>query len=144
MFPFFAFVYTTSHFKGMIESFEQIRSIFTVKAFNLSNGAYLPGVKALSSKQVEILTVYNKNIERLKIIKSLQKISKKSLEVIDENFLNTEKELIKKLKELNKNELHNSFIQLYKMNNSSLILQILNKYFKLVLPFYTYLFNFRT
>ena len=25
------------------------------------------------------------------------------------------------------------------MNNSSLILQILNKYFKLVLPFYTYL-----
>ena len=133
------FVYTTSHFKGMIESFEQIRSIFTVKAFNLSNGAYLPGVKALSSKQVEILTVYNKNIERIKIIKSLQKISKKSLEVIDENFLNTEKELIKKLKELNKNELHNSFIQLYKMNNSSLILQILNKYFKLVLPFYTYL-----
>ena len=40
---------------------------------------------------------------------------------------------------MNKNELHNSFIQLYKMNNSSLILQILNKYFKLVLPFYTYL-----
>lgn len=101
------FVYTNRHFKGMIESFEQIRSIFNIKAFNLSNGAYLPGIKALSSKQVEILAVYNKNIERLKIMKSLQEIlnkyfklilpfycyskeinEKKSMKILEINFFN--------------------------------------------------------
>lgn len=132
------FVYTTSHFIGMIKSFEEIKNIFNVKAFNLSNGAYLSGIKPLKSHDVKISIPYDKNIEKDIIKKNFKKISKKSFNLSEKKFLDKERRLIEKLKELNEDDLYNNFLFLYKENSTSLILQILNKYFRLVLPFYYY------
>ena len=53
-------------------------------------------------------------------------------------MINDEKDLIEQLKNLDKLELYSNFVNIYKKNENSLLLQILNRYFLLVLPYYNY------
>lgn len=129
------FVYTTNHFKAMIDCFVNIKN--NVNAYNLSDGAFLDGIQPLNPKSLSfstLHTIYNETILK----KGLQAISKNYFTTKELKEINNEKDLIKNLKNLNKSELYLDFMAIFNKNENSLLLQILNKYFLLVLPYYNY------
>ena len=130
-------VYTTNHFKGMIDSFENIANNFNIDAFNLSDGAFLEGIKPLHTSNLSFSEVYVPDNEII-LKKSFEGISKNSFTILELKLIENEKNLILRLKNLNESELYVDFLEIYKNNENSLILQILNKYFLLVLPYYNY------
>ena len=131
------FVYTTNHFKGMIDSFVKMKNDFNVNAYNLSDGAFLDGIKPLKPSNLSFNSLYTTNNEII-LKKGFRKISKNDFTTLELSLLNNEKALIQLLKNLDKLELYTNFMNLYKKNENSLLLQILNKYFLLVLPYYNY------
>ena len=134
---FRSFVYTTNHFKGMIDSFVKMKNDFNVNAYNLSDGAFLDGIKPLKPSNLSFNSLYTTNNEII-LKKGFRKISKNDFTTLELSLLNNEKALIQLLKNLDKLELYTNFMNLYKKNENSLLLQILNKYFLLVLPYYNY------
>lgn len=131
------FVYTTNHFKGMIDSFVKMKNDFSVNAYNLSDGAFLYGIKPLKSSKLSFNSLNTTNNEII-LKKKFQKISKNDFTTLELSLINNEKGLIEQLKDLDKLELYSNFVNLYKKNENSLLLQILNRYFLLVLPYYNY------
>ena len=134
---FRSFVYTTNHFKGMIDSFVKMKNDFNVNAYNLSDGAFLDGIKPLKPSNLSFNSLYTTNNEII-LKKGFRKISKNDFTTLELSLLNNEKALIQLLKNLDKLELYTNFMNLYKKNENSLLLQILNRYFLLVLPYYNY------
>lgn len=133
------FVYATSHFKLMIDSFYKIKDNFKVNAYNLSDGAFLEGIIPLKSSQIISNNIKKDELLVLKLKNFLLSISKNSFDSSEVKYLENELSLIDKLKYLDKTDLYKDFEKVYINNKSSLILQILNKYFLLVLPYYSYL-----
>ena len=131
------FVYTTNHFKGMIDSFVKMKNDFNVNAYNLSDGAFLDGIKPLKPSNLSFNSLYTTNNEII-LKKGFRKISKNDFTTLELSLINNEKGLIEQLKDLDKLELYSNFVNLYKKNENSLLLQILNIYFLLVLPYYNY------
>ena len=134
---FRSFVYTTNHFKGMIDSFVKMKNDFNVNAYNLSDGAFLDGIKPLKPSNLSFNSLYTTNNEII-LKKGFRKISKNDFTTLELSLINDEKGLIEQLKNLDKLELYSNFVNIYKKNENSLLLQILNKYFLLVLPYYNY------
>ena len=134
---FRSFVYTTNHFKGMIDSFVKMKNDFNVNAYNLSDGAFLDGIKPLKPSNLSFNSLYTTNNEII-LKKGFRKISKNDFTTLELSLINDEKDLIEQLKNLDKLELYSNFVNIYKKNENSLLLQILNKYFLLVLPYYNY------
>ena len=134
---FRSFVYTTNHFKGMIDSFVKMKNDFNVNAYNLSDGAFLDGIKPLKPSNLSFNSLYTTNNEII-LKKGFRKISKNDFTTLELSLINNEKGLIEQLKDLDKLELYSNFVNLYKKNENSLLLQILNRYFLLVLPYYNY------
>ena len=134
---FRSFVYTTNHFKGMIDSFVKMKNDFNVNAYNLSDGAFLDGIKPLKPSNLSFNSLYTTNNEII-LKKGFRKISKNDFTTLELSLLNNEKALIQLLKNLDKLELYSNFVNIYKKNENSLLLQILNRYFLLVLPYYNY------
>ena len=134
---FRSFVYTTNHFKGMIDSFVKMKNDFNVNAYNLSDGAFLDGIKPLKPSNLSFNSLDTTNNDII-LKKAFEKISKNDFTTLELSLLNNEKALIQLLKNLDKLELYTNFMNLYKKNENSLLLQILNKYFLLVLPYYNY------
>ena len=134
---FRSFVYTTNHFKGMIDSFVKMKNDFNVNAYNLSDGAFLDGIKPLKPSNLSFNSLYTTNNEII-LKKGLRKISKNDFTTLELSLINDEKDLIEQLKNLDKLELYSNFVNIYKKNENSLLLQILNRYFLLVLPYYNY------
>ena len=58
---FRSFVYTTNHFKGMIDSFVKMKNDFNVNAYNLSDGAFLDGIKPLKPSNLSFNSLYTTN-----------------------------------------------------------------------------------
>ena len=131
------FVYTTNHFKGMIDSFVKMKNDFNVNAYNLSDGAFLDGIKPLKPSNLSFNSLYTTNNEII-LKKGFRKISKNDFTTLELSLINDEKDLIEQLKNLDKLELYSNFVNIYKKNENSLLLQILNRYFLLVLPYYNY------
>ena len=131
------FVYTTNHFKGMIDSFVKMKNDFNVNAYNLSDGAFLDGIKPLKPSNLSFNSLYTTNNEII-LKKGFRKISKNDFTTLELSLINDEKGLIEQLKNLDKLELYSNFVNIYKKNENSLLLQILNRYFLLVLPYYNY------
>ena len=131
------FVYTTNHFKGMIDSFVKMKNDFNVNAYNLSDGAFLDGIKPLKSSKLFFNSLNTINNEII-LKKAFRKISKNDFTTLELSLINDEKGLIEQLKNLDKLELYSNFVNIYKKNENSLLLQILNRYFLLVLPYYNY------
>ena len=75
-------VYTSSHFKNMITSFYDIENEYYTKSYNLSDGAYLAGCKALRSKDIKIKNNYNKKDLRKELINEYSKNALHNLLVI--------------------------------------------------------------
>ena len=134
---FRSFVYTTNHFKGMIDSFVKMKNDFNVNAYNLSDGAFLDGIKPLKPSNLSFNSLYTTNNEII-LKKGFRKISKNDFTTLELSLINDEKGLIEQLKNLDKLELYSNFVNIYKKNENSLLLQILNRYFLLVLPYYNY------
>ena len=134
---FRSFVYTTNHFKGMIDSFVKMKNDFNVNAYNLSDGAFLDGIKPLKPSNLSFNSLYTTNNEII-LKKGFRKISKNDFTTLELSLINDEKDLIEQLKNLDKLELYSNFVNIYKKNENSLLLQILNRYFLLVLPYYNY------
>ena len=134
---FRSFVYTTNHFKEMIDSFVKMKNDFNVNAYNLSDGAFLDGIKPLKPSNLSFNSLYTTNNEII-LKKGFRKISKNDFTTLELSLLNNEKALIQLLKNLDKLELYTNFMNLYKKNENSLLLQSLNKYFLLVVPYYNY------
>jgi hypothetical protein len=135
------FVNTTSHFKGMIECFDEIKDNYVIEAFNLSNGAFLPGIKPLEVKKCFLNEVLNKELAKEEIHLTLLDISKNHLSELENKIINDDLSVLEKFEKLELSSIYNNFNSL-KKNESSLLIQILNKYFKLVLPWYYYLKEF--
>ena len=131
------FVYTTNHFKGMIDSFVKMKNNFSINAYNLSDGAFLDGIKPLKPSNLSFNSLYTTNNEII-LKKGFRKISKNDFTTLELSLINDEKGLIEQLKNLDKLELYSNFVNIYKKNENSLLLQILNRYFLLVLPYYNY------
>ncbi len=134
---FRSFVYTTNHFKEMIDSFVKMKNDFNVNAYNLSDGAFLDGIKPLKPSNLSFNSLYTTNNEII-LKKGFRKISKNDFTTLELSLINDEKDLIEQLKNLDKLELYSNFVNIYKKNENSLLLQILNRYFLLVLPYYNY------
>ena len=121
----------------MIDSFVKMKNDFNVNAYNLSDGAFLDGIKPLKPSNLSFNSLYTTNNEII-LKKGFRKISKNDFTTLELSLINDEKDLIEQLKNLDKLELYSNFVNIYKKNENSLLLQILNKYFLLVLPYYNY------
>lgn len=117
------FVYTTSHFKGMIDCFEEIKKDFKVNAFNLSSGAYLPGIIPFKIENIEIDITKNDNFN---VILNDLLISISKIDLVETEL----KEIAKDIDSLSENT---------NLDSNTLLTQILKKYFNLVSPYYNYL-----
>lgn len=121
----------------MIDSFVKMKNDFNVNAYNLSDGAFLDGIKPLKPSNLSFNSLYTTNNEII-LKKGFRKISKNDFTTLELSLINDEKDLIEQLKNLDKLELYSNFVNIYKKNENSLLLQILNRYFLLVLPYYNY------
>ena len=129
-------VYTNSHFKNMITSFYDIENEYSTKSYNLSDGAYLAGCKALRSKDIKIKNNYNKKNLTKELIKEYVKESKDLLSKKDKKILKENFDFLIELKNLNKNNIYLDFIKKYSKKQELILAQILNNYFILINPYY--------
>lgn len=132
-------VLTTNHFYGMINSFKDLLNSNEINSYNLSNGAYLPGIEPLSIKNIKIPNDIPKDEFKKIVLSLLNKICKNEITIEEEKDLNKEKKIIQEFSNFDEKGLYLSYQNfINKKNSNSLIFQIINKYFDLISPYYSY------
>ena len=132
-------VLTTNHFYGMINSFKDLLNSNEINSYNLSNGAYLPGIEPLSIKNIKIPNDIPKDEFKKIVLSLLNKICKNKITIEEEKDLNKEKKIIQEFSNFDEKGLYLSYQNfINKKNSNSLIFQIINKYFDLISPYYSY------
>lgn len=114
------------------------------KIYNLSNGAYFKNTTPLEINNLQIESCEDINKIMLKdfLLSSLNQINKQHLNNLDIKEIQKEQKILKKMSSFNnEKDFLKSFRTLQKKFPSSIIINILDKYFKLILPYYTFLKN---
>jgi hypothetical protein len=112
------------------------------KIYNLSDGAYFKNTTPLEIKNLLLGNSENIDKSMLKdfLLNSLKKINKQHLNSLDIKEIQKERKILKKLSSFkNEKDFIKDFKTLQKNFPSSIIINILDKYFKLILPYYTFL-----
>lgn len=123
---------------NMIEVMNEVISKFDDKTaiFNLSHGAKFDGAQPCKIEKINYQQ-YNKDAINKQIFTHLKQLSKSSFSKIDLQDLYHEKLLIAQLQKLNNSdEIYEEFLNIFHQNPTSLVLQIIEKYFKLTRPYY--------
>lgn len=114
------------------------------KIYNLSDGAYFKNTTPL---EIENLPLENsENIDKSMVkdflLSSLKQINKQQLNTLDIKEIQKERKILKKLSLFNNIEdFFTNFKNLEKTISYSIVINILDTYFKLILPYYTFLKN---
>lgn len=108
-----------------------------MKVYNLSDGAFFQNSIPLKISNININEIINKNLFKEKLIFNLKNISKQNLNSLDINEIQKEKKILKKFN--SSSNIIKDFEELKRKFPSSLIINILDKYFKLIFPYYTFL-----
>jgi hypothetical protein len=129
---------TFREYLEMIESAEDIifkHSEF-VKVYNLGNGAYFKGATPLKIKELKSnLKKIDKEILDIKLFESFKKISKQKLEEIDIKDISKEKKILKKLNTIKIENFYKEFKIVFEKYPNSMICNIFDRFFKLILPY---------
>lgn len=135
---------TFREYLEMIESAEEIilkHSEFS-KIYNLGSGAYFKGATPLKIENLKSnLEKIDKEILNKEIFESFKKISKQKLEDIDLKDIQKEKKVLKKLNNIKIENFHNEFKIVFEKYPNSMICNIFDRFFKLVLPYSNILEN---
>ena len=129
---------TFREYLEMIESAEDI--IFKhseyVKVYNLGDGAYFKGAIPLKIEELKSnLEKIDKEILDIKLFESFKKISKQNLEEIDIKEIIKEKKVLKKLNSIKIEKFHQEFKIVFEKYPNSMICNIFDRFFKLILPY---------
>ncbi|HJE03666.1 hypothetical protein AAX26_00592 [Aliarcobacter thereius] len=129
---------TFKEYLEMIESAENI--IFEhfefVKVYNLGDGAYFKGATSLKIEKLKSnLEKIDKKKLNIELLENLKKISKQTLEEIDIKDIQKEKKVLKKLNNIKIENFHNEFKMVFKKYPNSMICNIFDRFFKLILPY---------
>jgi hypothetical protein len=114
------------------------------KIYNLSDGAYFKNITPL---KIENLLLENSaDIDKIMLkdflLSSLKQINKQQLNSLDIKEIQKERKILKKLSSFNHIEdFFTNFKNLEKTISYSIVINILDNYFKLILPYYTFLKN---
>ncbi len=114
------------------------------KIYNLSDGAYFKNTTPLEIRNLHLEN--NKDINKLILkdflVNSLKQINKQRLNNLDIKEIQKEQKILKKLSSFrDEKDFIKNFNILQKNFPFSIIINILDKYFKLILPYYTFLKN---
>lgn len=112
--------------------------------YNLSDGAYFRNTTPLKIENLPLENSENIDKSMLKdfLLSSLKQINKQHLNNLDVKEIQKERKILKKLSSFNKIEdFLKNFKNLEKTISYSIIINILDNYFKLILPYYTFLKN---
>lgn len=112
------------------------------KIYNLSNGAYFKNTTPLEIKNLylENSEDINKPILKDFLQSSLRQINKQNFNNLDIKEIQKEQKILKRLSLINnEKDFLKNFNTLQKNFPSSIIINILDKYFNLILPYYTFL-----
>lgn len=115
------------------------------KIFNLSNGAYFKNTISIKSSEIKLeKESINKTLFKNNLKKQLQLISKERLELksfLEEKF-QIEKEILSEINNLLKdNYFFEYFDKIQLKYPNSMSINILKKYFQLILPYHNFLKN---
>ncbi|QKF68392.1 motility accessory factor [Arcobacter venerupis] len=112
--------------------------------YNLSDGAYFRNTTPLEIKNLPLENSADIDKIMLKdfLLSSLKQINKQQLNALDIKEIQKERKILKKLSSFNKIEdFLKNFKNLEKTISYSIVINILDNYFKLILPYYTFLKN---
>lgn len=135
---------TLLEYKEMIEEidekFQHLNNKFRI--YNLSNGAYFKNTIPLKAKEIKIKEKIDKNLFQNEFLLNLNSISKQNLNDIFIKEFDKEREILIKLNSLEKNiSYFDEFKNIQKKYPNSISVNILEKYFKLILPYYRFIKN---
>lgn len=133
---------TFLEYKEMIEEinnkFELLNKEFEI--YNLSNGAYFNNTIPIDVSQIQIKNKIDKDLFKIKFINALEQISKQELNDVDFKSIQVEKRIIKKLYSLNLEKDFFKNFEKVKINYlNSIVINIIEKYLKLILPYYNFI-----
>lgn len=135
---------TFLEYTEMIENLSDIAAYYrNIAIYNLSNGAYFQNTTPKFPQDIEPSLPLDKQLFNSSFIQQLLSIYKQDLSINDINALKKEKKILKKLcsYEIDHSTIYKEFIQLKKSFQTSLIINILDKYFNLINPYYFFMTN---
>lgn len=131
------FMEYTEMIEEINEKFKLLNNDF--KIYNLSNGAYFSSTIPTKTSEINIDKNIDKSHQKETLLISLNSLCKEKLELIYINDFKKEKKVLNKLTPLEKNlTFLKKFEQIEQKYPYSIIINILNKYFKLILPYYNF------
>ena len=133
---------TLLEYKEMIEEidekFQHLNNKFSI--YNLSNGAYFKNTIPLKAKEIKIKEKIDKNLFQNKFLLNLNSMTKQKLNDIFIKEFDKEREILIKLNYLEKSiSFFDEFKNIQQKYPDSISLNILEKYFKLILPYYKFI-----
>ncbi|CAM3830087.1 6-hydroxymethylpterin diphosphokinase MptE-like protein [Arcobacter cloacae] len=135
---------TLMEYKEMIEEINEKFSFINdnLKIFNLSNGAYFNNTISLRASKLKIDEVVNKDIFKELFLEKLHSILEKNInEKFKKNFAK-ENKILSEVRNIDKNiNFYKNFKDIQQKYPNSISLDILEKYLKLILPYYNLLRN---
>ena len=114
------------------------------KIYNLSNGAYFENTIPLKPENIKLknCVTINKELFKNYLLNSLKQINKQNLNTLDIKDIQKEQKILKKLSSFNKKkDFIKNFRILQRSFEYSIIINIFDKYFKLILPYYSFIEN---
>ena len=135
---------TLLEYKEMIEEidekFQHLNNKFRI--YNLSNGAYFKNTIPLKVKEIKIKEKIDKNLFKNEFLLDLNGITNQKLNDIFIKEFNNERKILIKLNSLEKDILFfDKFKNIQGEYPNSISVNILEKYFKLILPYYKFIKN---
>lgn len=129
---------TFREYLDMIDSAQEIilKHKNYLKVYTLGFGAYFKGSTPLKIEEIkDDLEKLNKELLTNDFLQNLQNISKRNLEDIDKKDIEKEKKVIKKLNTIKIENFHKDFKMVFEKHPNSMICNILDRFFKLILPY---------
>ena len=134
---------TFLEYKEMIEEiddkFKYLNNKFRI--YNLSDGAYFKNTIPIRTHEISIKMNIDKIFFKKEFIEQLNKISKQKFNYKEIESSKIENEILENLSPLKDLCLIETFQQFQKTYPNSIIINILDKYFKLILPYYNFIGN---
>lgn len=125
----------------MIENIDLQIEHLNMKIFNLSDGAYFRNTIPLQPKDFDNTQIkeINKIEFRNNFFENLKNISKTSLNEKDKKDILKEKKILLKLQNMKSNSYYKEFLNIKRNFNHSIIINILDKYFNLMNPYFNFI-----
>lgn len=122
------------------EKFQHLNNKFII--YNLSNGAYFKNTIPLKAKEIKIKEKIDKKLFQNEFLLNLNGITKQNLNNIFIKNFDKERKILIKFNSLEKNiSFFNEFKNIQQKYPNSIAVNILEKYFKLILPYYKFIKN---